>query len=177
MVMRGVDEAIKSYCEDRYKTDRLAARDCYEEMLNYLDLYSDDIDNVGLKRRESKYCIGNISFITIARKKLFESAYPGFVEFLGKKVVLRRVYMTIVEMVCCLDANVRYRPEAKKFTYVEDVSEGVEESLGEWMEEYATPGMRDMVEKYGGIKCNSLSSSLYLCDWWIVRSDVWEERE
>lgn len=176
MTIRGIREAVIRYCESRYGRDRLAVRDCFEEMVRYLDLYSDDLDDVGVVRQGDKYCIGNISFDTIARRRLFDSLYPKFLDFLSEKAVLKRVYTAVVDIVCCLDVGVRYQPTSKKFTYVEDVSGGVEESLGDWMTGYAMPGLRELVESLGDDKCKTLSPSLYLCDWSIVSSDVWEER-
>ena len=177
MVLRGIDEAISSYCDKRHKGDRLAVRECYGEMKSYLNLYSDDILDVTGFRQSERYCIGNISFITISRKDLFESIYPGFVNFLGKLVVIRRVYVADVYITCCLDASVRYEPVMKRFYYIEDIEGDVEETIGQWLKEYAVPGLRDVVLDTGDDKCKTLSPSLYICDWYIARSDAWEERE
>lgn len=181
MVLKGIEEAVVGYCNERHKGDRLAVRDCYDEMVNYLELYSNDILDVSAVRRGSKYCVGNISFVNIYRKNLFESVYPVFVNFLAEKVVTRRVYTILADIVCCLDSDVRYEPTEKSFVYKEDydvsVGDAVEQSLGEWFYDYAVPAMREIVRYYGDEKCKTLSPSLYLCDWDIIRSDVWEERE
>lgn len=177
MVLRGIDEAISSYCDKRHKGDRLAIRDCYDEMESYLNLYSDDILDVAGVRQSERYCIGNISFVTVARKNLFEMVYPGFVNFLGKLVIIKRVYVADVYITCCLDESVRYEPVMKRFYYIEDIEGAVEETIGQWLKEYAVPGLRDVVLDTGDDKCKTLSPSLYLCDWYIARSDAWEERE
>lgn len=178
MVLKGIDEAISSYCAKRHEGDRIGIRRCYDEMESYLNMYSDDILDVTGTRQEERYCIGNISFVTMMRKRLFESVYPGFVDFLGKLVVIRRVYVADVYITCCLDASVRYEPVMKRFYYIEDIEEGeIEETIGQWLKKYAVPGLRDVVLETGDDKCKTLSPSLYLCDWFIARSDAWEERE
>lgn len=175
--MKGIDGVIHAYCDDRHARDRLAARNCYEEMASYISKYADDIlDVVDIAKTSADYCIGNVCFHTISRKRLFDSVYPDFIDYLGELEVLTRTYTTLIEIICCLDGDVRYHTIPKRFTYKEEFTNAPGESLGAWITDYAIPGVRGWVEETGDDKCKALSPSLYLCDWVITHSDAWEDR-
>lgn len=82
-------------------------------------------------------------------------------------MLARWTYEVDVEIVCCLDTEVRYEPRIKTFTVVEDI-EIFYTTFDKWLK-HVSEEFDKYIDKYGNDKCKSLSPSLYMCEYKILK--------
>ena len=77
MISGDVSDVIYRYLLGKSHGDRVVALASHDEVMRYLRLYAKDISEVSESKAIPKYCVGDVCFDTVSRRKQFESVYSG----------------------------------------------------------------------------------------------------
>lgn len=98
MITERVSQQIYDTLLSRYKGDRVKTMHGHEEIVKYLDTYSQHINDVPASKATNAYCIGETCFDTISRRNLTASIYPFITSVLEEHVPTREVRVVLFDI-------------------------------------------------------------------------------
>lgn len=77
MISKESSDTIYKHLLAKYHGDHVAAINAHNDVMRYMKLYARDISEVSERKATPKYCVADICFDTVSRKRHFKSLYSG----------------------------------------------------------------------------------------------------